>query len=123
MIGFRPGHQHLNWVALLAVLLLLAFVIPNPLFGAGAPITATSHVAPLGEVAATGAWVAWGAGLATQMQRRRRTPRRARITPNGSTPGTADGYETLQRLLENPPGDEIARRIRAGHRGRLRKSR
>lgn len=85
MFAFRRGHQHLSLVALLAVPFVLAFVIGSPIpdlhFGLGG--TATSHVGPLAEVAATGAWLAWSAGLATEM-RRLRSPRPAqvRIKPN-----------------------------------------
>lgn len=75
MLAFRPGHQHLNWVALFAVPLLLAFVIgspiPHPLLVPG-PSNSRSQVGPWAEVVATGAWVAWSAGLATQVRRRRR---------------------------------------------------
>jgi hypothetical protein len=82
MFAFRPGHQHLSWVALLTLPLLLAFVIrapiPHPLFGPVTPSTGTSHAGSLAEVAATGAWVAWGMGPVTQVRRRRRTRSRSR---------------------------------------------
>ena len=55
----------MNWVALLAVPLLLSFGIGSPIphpLGPGASTSAKSHVDPLAEVLATGAWAAWGAG-------------------------------------------------------------
>ena len=80
MFAFRPGRQHLNWVALLAVPLLLAFVIgspiPHPPLSPGASSSAKPQVGQLAEVAATGSWLAWGAGLATQVRRHRRGARR-----------------------------------------------
>ncbi len=108
MFAFRAGHQHLSWVTLLAVPLLLAFVIgspiPHPLFDPGAPTSAKPHVGLLAEVAATASWVAWGAGLVTQIRRRRKTsPAHMRIKPNGPMAGTADRFETLRRNLDNHP--------------------
>ena len=47
--------------------------IPHPLMGPGASSSAKAHVGLLAESIATGAWVAWGAGLAAQACRRRRT--------------------------------------------------
>jgi hypothetical protein len=95
MFAFRPGHQHLSWVALLTLPLLLAFVvgspIPHPLFGPFTLSTGTSHASWLAEVPATGAWVAWGMGLATQVRRRRRTsPGQVRIKSTGPAGGSAD---------------------------------
>ena len=76
MFAFRPGHQLLNWVALLAVPFLLSLGVGSPMphpLGSGASTSAKSHVDALAEVLATGAWAAWGAGLAAQVRRRRGT--------------------------------------------------
>ncbi len=108
MFGFRPGHQHLTWVALLAVPLLLAFMIgspiPHPIFGPGAPTSATSHVGPLAEVAATGAWVAWGTGLAKQVRRHRRaSPAQLRIKPSAPAAGTDRPAVAIRRAGAGEP--------------------
>ena len=95
MFAFRPGHRHLTWVALLAVPLLLAFVIgspiPHPLLDPGACSSAKSHVGALAEVVATGAWVAWGTGLVTQVRRghRKAASQLGWRSPNG--PGRREG--------------------------------
>lgn len=112
MSAFRPGHQHLNWVALLAVPSLLAFVIGSPiphlLLGPGASSSAKAHVGVLAESIATGAWVAWGAGLAAQVRRCRRVTRAHQIgvKPSGQRVERAGDYGTLQRYLENYQADE-----------------
>jgi DNA-binding SARP family transcriptional activator len=63
----------LTWAALLALPLVLAakvrFPIPDPLFSSTSPSWLTSPSAPLVEVAAVGAWLAWMVGLVVEVRR------------------------------------------------------
>jgi len=65
----------LTWMALLAVPVLLAlkigFPVPDPIFSHGAPQWLSSPSAPVVEVAAAGAWVAWCVGVVVEVRRHR----------------------------------------------------
>src|ERR1700729_2036907 len=79
MITLRAGRpavtRALTWAALLAIPLMLAakvrFPIPDPLFSSTSPSWLTSSSAPLVEVAAAGAWLAWMVGLVVEVRRHR----------------------------------------------------
>jgi DNA-binding SARP family transcriptional activator len=105
MTALRAGRPAviwaLTWMALLAVPVLLAlkigFPVPDPIFSDGSPQWLSSPSAPVVEVAAAGAWVAWCVGVVVQVRRHRRrsvarssSEQAAQLVPEDAAVSTVD---------------------------------